>query len=345
MNTRSRTFSFATAVIVCLPQLLIAADPKSAASKPETRPDADFYLQGEYATDFSADPGRSSSIGVQVIALGDGKFEAVEYEGGLPGNGWNRASPRKYAGETTSAGRAELAGDGRRLVVRSARAQIVDDSGKEIARLRKCLRVSPTMGARPPAGANVLFCGRDAREFVTGTVTLDHFLVAGVDTKEKYGDVTMHLEFRTPYMPAARGQARGNSGVYIQGRYEVQILDSFGLSGADNECGGLYKQRAPLLNMCLPPLTWQTYDIEFTAPKFAADGKKSANARITVRHNGVAVHDDVEITAKTGGGAAEAPEARPLKLQDHGNPVHFRNVWIVEGKVDRRIDDACNVCR
>jgi hypothetical protein len=140
----------------------------------------------------------------------------------------------------------------------------------------------------------------------------------------------MHLEFRTPYMPQARGQGRGNSGVYIQGRYEVQVLDSFGLEGADNECGGLYKQRAPLVNMAFPPLAWQTYDIDFTAPRFDAAGKKTHNARITVRHNGVVVHNDVEITAKTGGGAPEGREARPIKLQDHGNPVHYRNIWIVE---------------
>jgi hypothetical protein len=148
----------------------------------------------------------------------------------------------------------------------------------------------------------------------------------------------MHLEFRTPYMPRARGQGRGNSGVYIQERYEVQVLDSFGLDGADNECGSLYKQRAPILNMSFPPLSWQTYDVDFTAPHFDATGKKTRNAHITVRHNGVIVQNDVEITSKTGAGAAEGPNPRPIKLQDHGNPVHFRNIWIVEKRAtaDRR---------
>jgi len=138
------------------------------------------------------------------------------------------------------------------------------------------------------------------------------------------------LEFRTPYMPQARGQGRGNSGVYIQQRYEVQILDSFGLDGVDNECGGLYKQTAPAVNMCLPPLAWQTYDIWFTAARFAADGKtKVANARITVLHNGVPIHANREITAKTGGGKVEGPEDFPINLQDHGNPVTYRNIWLV----------------
>src|SRR5262249_7685930 len=170
--------------------------------------------------------------------------------------------------------------------------------------------------------AKVLFSGFDARQFSKGTVTTDHLLLAGADTRQPYGDFVLHLEFRTPYMPLARGQGRGNSGVYIQERYEVQVLDSFWLEGADNECGRLYKQRAPLVNMTLPPLTWQTYDVDFTAPRFDPAGQKLRNARITVRHNGVIVQNNVEITSKTGAGATEGPNPRPIRLQDHGNPVH-----------------------
>jgi hypothetical protein len=328
--TLARSLSFAC-FLGLLTQSANAADTKSAAAQPATRPDSDFYLQGEYAGTIFQGEKISQAIGLQVIARGNGKFEAVEYEGGLPGNGWNLGPRRNYAGAKIADGIAELTGHGRRLVVRSRVVLIQDESGTVLARLLKYLRRSQTMGARPPANATALFCGRDARELTSGYVTPDHFLVAGADTKQKYGDFTMHVEFRTPYMPAARDQARGNSGVYIQGRYEVQILDSFGLAGANNECGGLYKQRAPLLNMCFPPLTWQTYDIDFTAAKFDSNGKKIGDARITVRHNGVIIHDDVEITAKTGGGAAEGPDPRPIKFQDHGNPVHFRNIWIVDG--------------
>jgi hypothetical protein len=123
--------------------------------------------------------------------------------------------------------------------------------------------------------------------------------------------------------------------VYIQQRYEVQILDSFGLEGIENECGGLYRQTRPDLNMCLPPLAWQTYDIWFTPPQFAEDGKtKTANAHITVLHNGVAIHRHREVTAKTGGGKAEGPDPLPINLQDHGNPVMFRNIWLVPGQGD-----------
>jgi hypothetical protein len=324
--------SFAAIVAVLIPSIGLAADPKTAAAQTAAKLDDDFFLQGEYAGSISV--GASSPVwtGLQVIALGDGAFHAVEYTGGLPGNGWDLQTRQEYDGTRTEADRVQLTGDSRRFTVRRGYVVVKDDAGKELGRLPKVLRRSQTFGAAPPAGAQVLFYGRDARAFTGGVVTPDHLLVAGADTKDSFGDFSMHLEFRTPYMAQARGQSRGNSGVYIQKRYEVQILDSFGLRGVDNECGGLYKQRAPLLNMCFPPLTWQTYDIDFTAAKFDGEGKKTASARITVRHNGVVIHDNVEITGKTGGGSAEGPDPAVIKLQDHGNLVHFRNIWIVRGR-------------
>jgi hypothetical protein len=133
-------------------------------------------------------------------------------------------------------------------------------------------------------------------------------------------------------MPAGKDQGRGNSGVYLQGRYEVQILDSFGLAGEHNECGGIYSVKAPDVNMCYPPLAWQTYDIDFTAAEFA-DGKKVKDARMTVKHNGVVIHENVAVPkATTAAILGEGPEPGPIYLQDHGNPVRFRNVWVVEKK-------------
>ncbi|HCD03678.1 MAG TPA: DUF1080 domain-containing protein, partial [Planctomycetaceae bacterium] len=109
-----------------------------------------------------------------------------------------------------------------------------------------------------------------------------------------------------------------------------QILDSFGLAGKNNECGGLYKTLDPSINMCLPPLSWQTYDINLTAAGFDSTGKKTRNARLTVQHNGVLVHDNLEVKRKTGAGKPEGSLALPTKLQNHGNPVRFRNIWLLD---------------
>jgi hypothetical protein len=199
--------------------------------------------------------------------------------------------------------------------------------------MKKTERHSPTQDAKPPKGAIVLFDGANADAWESGVVDERHLLAGGTKTKQLFQDFTLHLEFRTPFMPTARGQARGNSGVYLQNRYECQVLDSFGLTGESNECGGIYHLLKPRLNMCLPPLSWQTYDIDFTAAQYDAGGTKTRNAVVTLRHNGVIVHDHAEITGPTGGaGLKETPEPGPILLQNHGNPVFFRNIWIVEKK-------------
>jgi len=202
-------------------------------------------------------------------------------------------------------------------------------------------RLSPTLGLKPPAGAVILFDGHgfDAwrpRDASAGNLKWKRVeegaMEAGggdIITRDKFRDHRLHLEFRTPYMPHAFGQARGNSGVYLQGRYEVQVLDSYGLEGEDNDCGGIYQISRPAVNMCAPPLQWQTYDITFRAARFDAQGRKTAAARITVVQNGVTIHDNLELPKVTGG-AIDDQESRPegLLLQDHGNPVRFRNIWI-----------------
>jgi len=290
--------------------------------------DPDFGTQGEYAGWLVTPQGYLEWTGVQVIALGKGEFGGMLYRGGLPGNGWDRThrAPLKGArqGEVVT-----LVLEDRTATIAQGTLTFRDAAGCVLGSLGKCHRYSPTLGAVPPAQAKVLFDGTDARHFKNGKLTDDGLLMIGADTLEPVRDFSLHLEFRTPYMPEARGQGRANSGVYIQGRYEVQILDSFGLEGVANECGGLYKTQAPSQNMAFPPLTWQTYDIDFRAARFNEQGEKTQNAVITVRLNGVPVHENYEIPNKTGAGAAEGPTPGPIRLQNHGNPVHFRNIWLV----------------
>ncbi len=198
--------------------------------------------------------------------------------------------------------------------------------------LRRAQRVSPALGAKAPARAVVLFDGASVDEWEPGAKTEAGLLLHGCRTRKLFRDFAMHLEFRVPFRPAARGQQRGNSGVYLLGEYELQILDSFGLTGAPNECGALYRQKAPGVNMCLPPLSWQTFDLEFRAARLGANGEKTEPARITVRHNGVVIHQDVRLAGPTGGAARRPETAGPaaILLRNHRNPVHFRNIWVEE---------------
>ena len=162
-------------------------------------------------------------------------------------------------------------------------------------------------------------------------------------TKQKFaGKFLLHVEFRVPYMPKASGQGRGNSGIYLQGRYEVQVLDSYGLKSQNNDCGGIYSVAAPLVNACKAPTVWQSYDILFQAPR-CDDGKMVSPAIMTVHHNGVLIHDKQRLARKKGdkeefvtnttaGMGGDPCSPGPILLQDHGNPVQYRNIWLVQMK-------------
>lgn len=153
-----------------------------------------------------------------------------------------------------------------------------------------------------------------------------------VVTPEPYRDFRLHVEFNVNEAPGADPEARGNSGVYLQERYELQILDSYGVAAADYKasyCGSLYRLKQPDRLACRPAGEWQTYDVVFRAARYDGDTKVE-DARITALHNGQLIHDDFAIPRKTGAGAAEGPAPRPIKLQGHHNPVRFRNVWIRE---------------
>ncbi len=215
--------------------------------------------------------------------------------------------------------------------------------------LRKIpFRPSPTLGAEAPAGGAVLFDGSHLKAWESKQAPTDSIQWIITDagalevvsqregkknkqdlrTKDNFGDYRLHLEFKLAHKPDATGQGRSNSGIIHLGIYETQILDSFGLYGRDNECGGIYKVREPDCNAGYPAGLWQTYDIEFKAPRFSPEGNKTTDARMTVWLNGILIHNEVAVPKPTGGGKETA--RGPIVLQDHGNPVQFRNIWVVK---------------
>ncbi len=315
-----------------------------ARGLPSQRPRTDDPYMGDWRVESSKD---SPVKAAQVIALGWGKYQVnllAEFD--------SRATP-VWVMNGLIAPDGRTAG-GKLVSFRSGdwRGEIIGDrftvekKGDEpwTSEMKPVERSSPTLGAKAPAGAIVLFDGTSFDKWEkAGGRPVGWKIVEGgamevvpksgsIATKRGFTDIKLHLEFRTPFMPEARGQGRGNSGVYVQGRYEVQVLDSYGLEGRDNECGGIYKVAAPRVNMCAPPMQWQTYDITFRAARFDMKGKKTENARVTVVHNGVTIHEGQELPSATGSAKkkGEPPAPGPVSLQEHGNPMQYRNIWVVD---------------
>jgi hypothetical protein len=390
--------------------------PKVAVNDPaKLAEDLHFAIQGEYLGKRVGTKGVGDSLGAQVIALGDGKFEVKLFRGGLPGAGWDGRPP--------AAGKGPLDHD--RVEVKSAekpeetlgvlapgtntKNRVFTVFGKKSVVLRKIERKSPTLGAKPPKGAVVLFSGpSDADKWDKATIAKlsdGKFLAAGVRTKRKFQSFHLHIEFRTPWMPRAAGRDRGSSGIYLQDRYRFRVLDNFGLEGADKERGAIHEEHELIIkfdvavkkavsigkaldnlnffsgstaaqgqllslrfpkedlenlyikndrgemvpyssfmkiektpstakvNMCFPPMTWQTYDIDFTAAVVDSAGVKTKHAKATVKHNGVVIYDGLELKGNTLGGGnsinKKLTEPGALYLQNHGDPVVFKNIWAV----------------
>jgi Domain of Unknown Function (DUF1080) len=207
---------------------------------------------------------------------------------------------------------------------------------------------TPSQPGRPPSDAVVLFDGKDLSQWraekggTAGWKVEKGYMevvkgAGAIQTAQPFGSCQLHLEWATPTPAVGESQERGNSGVFLMGMYEVQVLDSYeNRTYADGQAAAIYGQYPPLVNASRPPGEWQSYDIVFEAPSFAADGKLQHPARITVLHNGVVVHHADEPTGPTAHKARPPYKAHadklPLSLQDHGNPVRYRNIWIRELK-------------
>ncbi len=303
-------------------------EPAKVWMDPAKVDDEDFLIQGEYAGETGG-----KKTGGQIWAQGDGKFEAVIYQGGLPGDGWDgdRGTVVRMKGARSADGKIAIFEQNGNHATADGRSFYQQNTpGIRGTELMRVTRQSPSMGAKPPQGAVVLFDGKDTAHFPDGKLTPDGLLEQGATSGDKFGDGTLHIEFMLAYKPNARGQMRGNSGVYLQGRYEVQVLDSFALDSKNNDCGAIYSIATPKQNLSFPPLTWQTYDIDFTAAKYDAEGKKTSSTRMTIKHNGVLIHDNVEVPhITTSAPVKEENSPGPLHLQNHGNPARYRNIWFL----------------
>ena len=304
---------------------------------------AQRIIMGNWQGAFESGPYKDRALKAKVIAYGRGKYHTAfimddKTRLEIPGS--------KNQGKTIFKGKAELAKS------YNIQAEIYDgkfegmlkvDGAESKFTLRQVFLSSPTLGLEPPEDAVVLLPNKKT---ITSEKLLNfewdikpHWQLddsgairitgSSITTKRKFGDARIHLEFKTPFMPNDRGQARGNSGVYIQQRYEIQVLDSFGLEVKDNLCGGIYKFAVPSADVCLPPLEWQTYDITFKAPRADLAGNIIKPAVITVKHNGTIIHDKVVLDY-----GPERNKNMPLTgsilLQDHSmDIVSYRNMWVV----------------
>lgn len=329
---RSSTLFAAALVCSLLLQVPLSAQERRDKGPVFTEPpknEPNFPLMGEFVGLIEAAGSEPELLGLQIRPVGGDQFDAMSFYGGLPGQEKFKPEPIRMIGRR-SGDFVVLSGGPWAIFVEHDSCLLVDREGNKLGRLERVQRTSPTLGARPPKDAIVLFDGTSIDQFTNAQMTKEGLLMQGADVKPMFQDFNLHIEFRLPYMPEADGQSRANSGLYLQSRYECQVLDSFALDPLFNGCGALYRFRAPDLNMCLPPLVWQTYDVQFTAPRWAADGSKIRDAHVTSWLNGVKVQDDVALPNKTGAGKQEEPVLLPTRFQDHGDPVRFRNAWVVD---------------
>ena len=310
------------------------------------RADDDDRVMGVYQGTISGKNWDGKTIRAQVVSESKVDFRAVLFVGDGKSETKATVIGKGHKGEASFngdvdfgdfGGKAEMKGE----IANETFTGVLKAKGEGKFTLKRVFPEPPTRGKACPADAINLFDGKNISENWTripkewclqddGSMQV---CSSSLMTTRELGSGLLHVEFMTPFMPNERDQGRGNSGVDVLGRYEVQVVDSFGNGPRDNWCGGIYKKAVPIADAVLPPLQWQTYDITFHAAEFDAAGKKVKNARITVLHNGILVHDNAELDGPTPGGVSDSDAATgPLMLQDHGNAVKYRNIWFQPAK-------------
>lgn len=316
--------------------LLLGAGAAKAALDP-------WLIQGEYLGRYGDAPGGKPILAAQVVALDSaGRYRLTFAQGGLPGEGWDKSTQKDMVA-TASGDKLVFSSGSLSLTMGGGDSMVVKNAQAATGLLRKVHRASPTYARKAPDRALILFDGSGTSAWRNARMSGGH-LVAGPTTVRSFRSFNLHIEFLIPFAPAALYPSRGNSGVYLQGRFEAQIYDTFGWQPPydptwyrtqsiepEGACGSVYAVSAPKVNAAYPPGSWQTFDIAFQAAQFDAAGKLAAPALLTLYQNGVLVQDQLALTAVTGGASLPMNDSPgPLSLQFHESDVLFRNIWIEE---------------
>ncbi|OAI48987.1 hypothetical protein AYO44_00880 [Planctomycetaceae bacterium SCGC AG-212-F19] len=341
---RARVIAFTALLALSVAALAFAQEQKVTPKTSPAKAGPELTFVGEYVGELTDTEGKAVKYGFQVGAHKADEYYATGYVGGLPGAGADPTKPIKC-------GRGQ-AKDGAMLfpnisgiktlfpklegsaVVRDGVITVFNSpkgGGTKIGELQRCVRQSPTLGAKPPANAIVLFDGSTnaffGRNKKDAQLTEDKHLPVPATSKQSFAkDFTLHLEFL---------HAHGNSPVVVPGMgpHNLEIKHSFGQLPFTACCGAIYQVRSPDVNACLPPLTWQTYDVDFELARFDAEGNLQKRPVMTARLNGVLVHDRFELPETRPNSQAKgfSPKGGPLQLRDHeGDPLVYRNIWLVE---------------